>query len=188
MAEMTQAQRRHGRRLVLLILAIFMAPLIAALVLYYRDWQPTHTKNYGQLLHPVRDLRDVRFTRVDGSAFHFNHEDHVWRLLVVPPADCGNQCDRLADALRRIWVGLGNDANEVQVLWVGAAPRQTFRNLIVVRTDAGLALRLPEVAAPGQIPVYLVDPSGYLFMRYQPGFDPAGMRGDLKRLVGQAGM
>ncbi|MBS0455710.1 MAG: hypothetical protein JSS44_00070 [Proteobacteria bacterium] len=188
MTAMPEAQRRRGRRLVLLITALFMAPLVAALVLYYRDWQPTHTKNYGQLLHPVRDLRDVRFTRADGSAFRFNHEDHVWRLLVAPPANCAVACERLEDALQRIWIGLGNNADSVQLLWVGAAPTRTFRNLIVVHADTGLAPRLPDVATPAAIPVYLVDPTGFLFMRYPPGFDPGGLRRDLKRLTGQAGM
>lgn len=180
--------RTRSRLYLLLILAIFLAPLVAALVLYYRNWQPTHTKNNGELLKPVRDLRNVRFTRADGSAFHWNHEDHVWRLLVTPPANCGSHCDRLEDTLRRIWVGLGNNADHVQVLWVGSAPSARFRNLIVVQADPGLAARLPDVATPTAIPVYLVDPSGFLFMRYAPGFDPGGMRRDLQRLTSQGGM
>lgn len=188
MTDMPASQRRRGRLLLLVIAAIFVAPLALALVLYYRDWQPYKTKNYGELLHPVRDLREVAFTRADGTAFHWNHEDHVWRLLVVPPAGCGRECDVLEDALRRIWVGLGNNANSVQVLWVGPAPAQRFRNLIVVAADAGLGAHLPDHARPGAIPVYLVDPTGYLFMRYKPGFDPGGMRRDLQRLLGAGTM
>ena len=188
MSAAPQPNRTRQRLILLLIAAIFIAPLAAALVLYYRDWQPLRTKNYGQMLQPVRDLRDVRFTRAGGGRFEWHHEDHVWRLLVAPPAGCGSECDTLEDALRRIWVGLGNNADSVQVLWAGAAPKQGFRNLIVVDADASLASRLPDAAAPGAIPVYLVDPSGYLFMRYQPGFDPGGMRRDLQRLTQQGGM
>lgn len=179
--------RARSRAVLLLIVAMFLAPLGAALFLYYRDWQPLHTKNYGQMLQPVRDLRDVKFVRADGSRFEWHHEDHVWRLLVAPPAGCGAECDRLEDALRRIWTGLGNSADSVQVLWVGTAPKQGFRNLIVVTADTGFAARLPEAAASGAIPVYLVDPTGYLFMRYKPGFDPGGMRRDLQRLTQQGG-
>lgn len=182
------AGRARSRLYLLLILAIFLAPLVAALVLYYRNWQPTRTRNYGQLLQPVRDLRSLRITRGDGSAFQWRHEDHVWRLLVVAPPACGPACDRLEDALRRIWVGLGNNADRVQVLWFGPVPAQRFRNLIVVQGDAGLVARLPDTATPAAIPVYLVDPSGYLIMRYAPGFDPGGMRRDLQRLTSQGGM
>lgn len=180
--------RTRSRLYLLLILAIFLAPLVTALVLYYRDWQPTRTKSNGELLHPVRDLRAVAFTRDDGRAFVWNHEDHIWRLLVALPANCGANCDRLEDTLRRVWVGLGNNADHVQVLWIGAAPAARFRNLIVARADAKLATRLPDTATPTAIPVYLVDPSGYLFMRYAPGFDPGGMRRDLQRLTSQGGM
>ncbi|HEY2344657.1 MAG TPA: hypothetical protein VGH80_02105 [Xanthomonadaceae bacterium] len=185
---MPPPSRARSRAVLLLIVAMFLAPFGAALYLYYNDWQPQRTKNYGQMLHPVRDLRAVRFTRAGGKAFEWHHEDHVWRLLVAPPAPCGVSCDRLEDALRRIWTGLGNNADNVQVLWVGAAPKQDFRNLIVVDADASLAPRLPDAATPDAIPVYLVDPSGYLFMRYQPGFDPGKLRRDLQQLTQQGGM
>jgi cytochrome oxidase Cu insertion factor (SCO1/SenC/PrrC family) len=175
------------RWILLLIVALFLAPLASALYLYYTGWQPTRTRNYGELLQPVRDLRDVRFVRADGSRFEFHHEDHVWRVLVAPPADCGDACERLADTLRRVWVGLGKDADSVQVLWIGAAPKQGFRALLPLRADDSLAPRLPDSATPAAIPVYVVDPSGYLFLRYRPGFDPGGLRRDLKRLLPQQG-
>ncbi|HTA65470.1 MAG TPA: hypothetical protein VK753_08195 [Xanthomonadaceae bacterium] len=177
--------RARSRAILLLIVAMFIAPFATALYLYYNDWQPQQTKNYGQMLHPARDLRDVRFTRADGSRFQWHHEDHVWRLLVAPPTDCSASCEKLADTLRRIWVGLGNNADSLQVLWVGAAPKQGFRNLLPVSADATLGPRLPDAATPDAIPVYLVDPSGYLFLRYKPGFDPGKMRGDLQQLTQQ---
>ncbi|MBS0193888.1 MAG: hypothetical protein JSR34_06550 [Proteobacteria bacterium] len=180
--------RTRSRLVLLLVFAIFLAPLVAAMVLYYSQWQPTHTRNYGQLLKPVRDLRPVHFTRADGGAFVFNHEDHVWRLLVAAPSNCGTACERLEDTLDRVWVGLGNNADRVQVLWVGTAPTHGFRNLVVVAADASLGAHLPDVSRPDAIPVYLVDPTGYLFMRYPPGFDPEKLRRDVLLLVKQAGM
>ena len=179
------ASRTRSRAVLLLIVAMFLAPFSIALYLYYTGWQPPRTKNYGQMLHPPRDLRDVRFTRADGRPFQWHHEDHVWRLLVAPPADCGAACETLADSLRRIWVGLGNNADSVQILWVGPAPRQGFRALIPVTADPSFTARLPEAARVDAIPVYLVDPSGYLFIRYQPGFEPGRMRRDLQQLTQQ---
>jgi cytochrome oxidase Cu insertion factor (SCO1/SenC/PrrC family) len=181
----TPPSRSRSRAVLLLIAAMFIAPFAIAVYLYYTGWQPSHTKNYGEMLHPPRDLRDVRFTRADGSPFAWNHEDHMWRLLVAPPADCGASCDKLADALHRIWIGLGNNADSLQVLWVGVAPKPAFRSLIVVRADASFAARLPDAARPDAIPVYLVDPSGYLFLRYKPDFEPGKMRRDLQQLTQQ---
>jgi cytochrome oxidase Cu insertion factor (SCO1/SenC/PrrC family) len=175
--------RARSRLVLLLITAMFAAPFVAALYLYYTDWQPGRTKNYGELIHPVRDLRAVQFTRADGSRFVWNHEDHVWRVLVAPPANCGAACEQLADALRRIWIGLGHDASSVQVLWVGAAPQHGFRALLPVSADGSLAARLPDAARMDAIPVYVVDPTGYVILRYAPGFDPGGLRRDLAQLL-----
>jgi cytochrome oxidase Cu insertion factor (SCO1/SenC/PrrC family) len=175
--------RTRSRLVLLLIAALFAAPFVAALYLYYTGWQPQHTKNFGQMLQPARDLRDVRFTRADGSRFEWHHENRTWSVLVAPPADCGASCEELADKLRRIWVGLGNNANGVQVMWVGAAPRETFRSLLQVNADPSFAAQLPDTARVDAIPVYVVDPSGYLILRYAPGFNPRDLRRDLTQLV-----
>jgi cytochrome oxidase Cu insertion factor (SCO1/SenC/PrrC family) len=187
---MTRAQisaRRRSRGVLLLIAALFAAPFVAALCMYYADWQPTRTKNYGVLIHPVHDLRAVRFTRADGSRFEWHHQDHIWSVLVAPPGDCGAPCDQLADKLRRIWVGMGNKADGVRVLWVGTAPKQVFRTLIPVSADASFAAQLPETAHADSIPVYVVDPTGYVILRYAPGFNPRDLRRDLTQLLGGSG-
>jgi cytochrome oxidase Cu insertion factor (SCO1/SenC/PrrC family) len=175
--------RTRSRLLLLLIAAMFAAPLVVALYLYYSGWQPPRTKNFGEMLHPARDLRDVRFTRADGSRFEWHHEDHTWRVLVAPPADCGASCEELSDKLRRIWVGLGNNARSVQVMWVGAAPREGFRSLLQVSADPSFAARVPDAARVDAIPVYVVDPTGYVILRYAPGFNPRDLRRDLTQLV-----
>jgi len=179
----TMTARTRSRLVLFLIAAMFVAPFAVALYLYYTGWQPPHTKNFGEMLHPARDLRDVRFTRADGSRFQWHHEDHTWRVLVAPPPDCGAPCEELADKLRRIWVGLGNNAGSVQVMWVGAAPRAGFRSLLQLGADPSFAARLPDTARVDAIPVYVVDPSGYVILRYAPGFNPRDLRRDLTQLV-----
>ena len=36
---------------------------------------------------------------------------------------------------------------------------------------------------PRGVPVYLIDPNGFVILRYPPGFDPAGLRADLAKLL-----
>jgi cytochrome oxidase Cu insertion factor (SCO1/SenC/PrrC family) len=175
--------RTRSRLILLLIAAMFVAPFAAALYLYYTGWQPQHTKNFGEMLQPARDLRDVRFARADGSRFEWRHEDHTWRMLVAAPADCGSACEELSDKLRRIWIGLGNNAGSVQVLWIGTPPHAGFRTLVPLSADSSLTTKLPDAARADAIPVYVVDPSGYLILRYAPGFDPRDLRRDLTQLV-----
>ena len=31
--------------------------------------------------------------------------------------------------------------------------------------------------------MYVIDPNGFVILRYPPGFDPAGLRADLARLL-----
>ncbi len=188
MTTVSMPSRTRSRWMLVLIAAMFAAPFALALYLYYTDWQPGRTKSHGELIQPVRDLRNLEFTRADGSRFAWHHEDHVWSVLVAPPADCGSDCEKMADTLRRIWIGLGHNAGNVQVLWVGAAPKIGFRALIPLRADASFASRLPDAARVGAIPVYVVDPSGYLFMRYAPNADPGGIRRDLAQLLQQQSM
>ncbi len=176
--------RNRSRAVLLLIVAMFIAPFAMALVLYYTDWQPTHTKNYGEMLKPPRDLRGLELRRADGSAFVWNHEDHTWRVLIAPPENCADSCMRLADALRRIWIGLGKDADRVQVLWVGAAPQiENFSAMVALGDSPALRARLPDRAGSNAIPVYIVDPSGYLVLRYPAAFDPSKLRKDLVQLL-----
>jgi hypothetical protein len=60
--------------------------------------------------------------------------------------------------------------------------------LKIVRSDAALREHLPRLhpatgeAADG-VPVYVIDPNGFVILRYAPGFDPAGLRADLAKLV-----
>jgi hypothetical protein len=46
-----------------------------------------------------------------------------------------------------------------------------------------LVAALPEAATPDAVPVYLVDPEGFVVLHYRPGFDPSGLRKDLGKLI-----
>ena len=54
--------------------------------------------------------------------------------------------------------------------------------------DPAFRAGLPRVdGAPGEetsgVPVYVIYPNGFVVLRYPPGFDPAGLRTDLARLL-----
>ena len=59
----------------------------------------------------------------------------------------------------------------------------SFAGLHVMQPEPRLASALPEAAGPDAVPVYLVDPSGFLALHYHAGFDPNGLRKDLGKLV-----
>ena len=55
----------------------------------------------------------------------------------------------------------------------------------LIRVDDGLRAGLVrwDVADAAGDAAWLVDPNGFVFMRYAPGFDPGDLRTDLARML-----
>jgi hypothetical protein len=55
----------------------------------------------------------------------------------------------------------------------------------LLRADAGLRAGLAhaDVTATDSDAVWLIDPNGFVVLRYAPGFDPGDLRTDLARLL-----
>lgn len=171
-------------RLILLVLAaIFFGTFIAAGLLRYSGWMPAGRSNYGELLDPPWDLNAWPVRLADGSHYPWRGRADRWRLLVFAPADCAAECVALAASLDKVWRTEGRHADRLHVLWFGplpeAAPR--FRNLLLMQAAPELRARLQDDATG--LPVILVDPFGFAALRYPPGFDAAGLRRDLGRLI-----
>lgn len=179
-----KAQTR-SRLLLLLLAALFAAPLVAAIVLHASGWEPTQTRNRGELLRPAQDLGALQLQRADGAAYAWEPDLRRWRIVVVPPVDCTSACVELIAGLDKVWQLQGRRADRLDVLWFGTLPEGavTFRRLVPMRPDEALARALPGNATQGAPSAYLVDPSGFLVMRYAPGFDVAHVREDVAQLL-----
>jgi hypothetical protein len=72
----------------------------------------------------------------------------------------------------------------VDILWLGAHPANLPNSGVrVLADDAALRARLPRADDPRGTPVYVVDPNGFVVLRYAPGFDLGDLRTDLSRLL-----
>jgi hypothetical protein len=56
------------------------------------------------------------------------------------------------------------------------------RHLRVCQVKA-LRARLPQVDDAAGTPVYVIDPHGFVILRYAPGFDPGHLRTDVAKLI-----
>lgn len=175
----------RSRLILLLVAAMFLGSFFVAAVLRFSGWTPAHTRNYGELLQPPRPLGDIVLRRADGAAYPWSPELNRWRLVAMPAPGCTAACTKTLDVMHRTWLSLGQKADRLDVLWIGPLPAgaPTFRNLVRIAPDARLASVLPEAAQADALPVYLVDPSGYVALHYRPGFDPSGLRKDLGKLL-----
>lgn len=181
------ARRRNRGMLVALFLLFFGGMLIAGL-LRFSGWRPEGSKNKGEMLEPYGDLRGYTPTLANGAAYGWKDEPRIWRI-VVAPRDCDTtraaECTRLLADLDKVWRLMTKDADRVHVLWAGTLPAGMVPppEVRVLRADDGLRAGLARWNEPGGDAAWLVDPNGFVVLRYAPGFDPGDLRTDLARLL-----
>ena len=188
--------RSRNRMLLLLLFAMFFGSMLIAGALRFSGWRPAGTKNVGELLDPPGDVRALSPRLLSGGEYAWKASERTWRIVVAPPADCGDECTTLAREIETVWQLFGKDADDVHVLWLcptdacawpAGVPQPGTLKLLA--PDAQLRAGLPrvdEVAAKGPVngvPAYVIDPYGFVILRYAPGFDPSGLRTDVARLV-----
>lgn len=185
MNQTSSKSQLRSRLTLLLIAAMFLGSFFIAAVLRFSGWTPSQGRNVGELLQPPTDLSAVQLLRADGTPYGWTPEQNVWRIAVVPAPDCREACAKTLDSLHRIWLLQGRKADRLDVLWFGPLPANAprFRRLVPMQANAALDAALPEKASADALPVYLIDPSGFLALHYRAGFDPAGLKKDLGKLL-----
>lgn len=184
----------RGRRQLLLVVGLFVAPVIAAFALSLSGWRPDGTRQAGSLIEPPRDFKSVVATKPDGSTTFWNRPEGHWYLLWPIPADCGQPCVDMADTLTRVRLRMARHAPRLEIYLIGepdAALKAVLDGSPIQRVTLA-PNPLPPASAPiegsaGQpglpLALHLVDPNGYWVMDYPAGTNPTGLRKDLDRLI-----
>jgi hypothetical protein len=177
--------QNRSRLMLVVLAALFAAPLLGAIVLHASGWQPASTRNHGELLRPAVDASDVALLRADGTRYDWEPAARRWRVAVVPPAGCEKECSALIAGLDKVWQLQGRRADRLDVLWFGPVPADTkpFRRFAPMQRSDALAARLPGLTPEGAPGAYLIDPAGFVALRYAPGFDVAHLRADVAQLL-----
>jgi len=185
MTDDTRPSQLKSRLTLLLVVAMFFSSFFVAAFLRFTGWQPGHTKNVGELLQPPIDLSAKTLRRADGSAYAWEPAQNRWRLLVAAPEGCATACGKVLDELHRLWLTQGRKADSLDVLWMGEVPAAgpRFRRLVALQSDAAVLAALPDRGRADAVPLYVVDPGGFVALRYPAGFDPAGVKKDLGKLI-----
>ncbi len=173
-----------GRRTLVLIAALALAPIVASYVIYYAfPRQPG--VNYGTLL-PTVPAPAIEGVRDDGSPFRLEDLRGRWVLLAAGRGDCDPACERKLYATRQARTMQGRDQERIVRIWLvpgDAPPAAAFLaqhpGLVVARV-AGSAL---EALPGGADQLYLIDPLGNLVLRYPHDPDIRGIANDLTRLL-----
>ncbi|HEY2864942.1 MAG TPA: hypothetical protein VGK37_15080 [Casimicrobiaceae bacterium] len=186
---MTQRRAKpRGRRTLLTIAAIGLAPIVASYAAYY--WfTPSKRVNYGELL-ATAPAPIVAGERADGGPFTLDELRGKWVLLIASPAGCGDSCARALYATRQARTIQGREQDRVVRLLVqpAAAPRLAPE---LTAAHPGLVVVNVVPRELGQLPlgtektagVLLLDPRGNLVLRYDADPDIRGLANDLQRLL-----
>ena len=175
---------RGGKRTLLLIAAVTLAPVIASYAAYYL-FPRAPAVNYGTLL-PTAPIEGIEGTRPDGSPFRLEDLRGRWVLLALGRGDCGAPCERKLYATRQARTMQGREQERVVRAWLvvddgepTAALLAQHPGLVVVRVAEAVPARFPG----GADALYLLDPLGNLVLRYPDDPDIKGLAKDLTRLL-----
>ena len=190
----------HWRRyrMLYLLLAVCVAPVIASYTAYYL-LPPSGRTNYGALIEPQRPLPPLTLRRLDGTAVPAAGLRGSWSMVQVDAGDCGTACEKKLWQMRQVRLTTGKDADRVQRVWliIDESPLATsvlreYDGTLFLRASAGeVAAFLPLPAEPGARladHIWLIDPLGNLMMRWPKDADPNRMKKDLIKLLKASGI
>jgi hypothetical protein len=183
-------EARRSRRTALALLAVALAPVVAAVLAYF-FWHPAGV-NYGELL-PPQSVAGVKGIRLDGAEaqapFELASLRGRWVLVHVAGGRCGEPCVERHFLLRQVRLMQNRNFERIERLWIVSDDAPVDPKLIdgypgmsVVRVRPDDLRRFePSGDAAGR--VFLVDPLGNLMMRFPADVDPKGVHRDLGRLL-----
>jgi hypothetical protein len=180
---MSEEKRAKGRRMLLLLAAVVMAPVVASYSAYYLFPRDQRT-NYGELL--AAPAPPLTGTRADGQPFALSGLRGKWVLFAIAPGGCSDPCQRDLFATRQARTIQGREMDRVQrVLLVtdevapDAALLAQHPDLLVVHVTRDALAPLPA----GADRIYLVDPLGNLVLAFPADPDIKRVAKDLQRLL-----
>jgi len=196
--------QRRARISMLLVLGLFAAPLILAVLVItvFPDWKPKTTNNNGDLVQPVRKLPAFELQTLKGKVIDETFLRGKWTMLYLAKGECNKPCVEQLYNIRQIRLAQGKNIDRLRrlMLWsdegvsdVKQQELQTHYPGQVIAPAGDKAALLQVFSLDEQDPltanrIYLIDPLGNLMMKYDPGKKPRGMIKDLEKLLKYSGL
>jgi len=182
-----------------ILIALSALPYIAGTLYYqYKDELPqVKTTNYGKLVEPARELRDVKLMLTDGTEKDISDYRKKWLMLYVLDGACSEDCKKNLYFMRQIRKAMAQERFRISRLVVldnkdlltedmnntikaypginfatlNQASKQRFYSTI--QSDSGNIFRK----------IMLIDPFGNYMMEYTQDPEPEKVLKDVKRLL-----
>jgi hypothetical protein len=185
------AQENSGKRIVLLVAALLLLPVLVASALYFSGWRPAQTGNHGELLQPPRALPADAFVDRQGKLIPSANLRDKWIMLFVGGTTCNDDCRAQARLMRQVQVAqnkemgrirrvvMAPDADALAAFAMEDSDELRAPDLLLLRPT----LALSALLADSTNRIVLIDPLGNAMMRYSAAQDGKGMNKDLERLL-----
>lgn len=189
------ARRTAGGRLrMLFVMLICATPVIASYLTYYVI-RPQSTRNFGELIQPVKAIPSVKANTLDGKTLDIQSLKGQWLLISVSSGACASECQKTLLFQRQIRASLGREKDRTDWVWLITDDEPVDAALTSGMTDA-VILRIPQTQlatwlqpSPGHAlnaHLYLVDPRGDWMMRFPAALtmeQAAFLKKDWERLL-----
>jgi len=184
--------RRRGRRVLLILAAMFLLPVVVAFALYYGNiWRPAGSASKGELITPAQPLNAAGLRQADGTPAAADVLQGKWTLIYIGDGACDAACRQALVFGRQSRLALNNEMTRVQRVLLASA--NCCANEYLAAEHPGLVAldaSAPEAQALlAQFPadrthsLFIVDPLGNLMMRHDASQTTKGLLSDLKKLL-----
>lgn len=188
----SEAKRKRGRWMLLLVLLVCASPLIASYFTYYVI-KPEKRNNYGTLIdqraHPVPAMPT---TTLDGRPLALDRFKGKWVMLMTGSGACAEACRKQLFAMRQLRLMQGKEMDRIERVWL-ITDREPLETLVIREFDGTHMLRADAATVANWLPVdrgtttsdhiYLIDPLGHLMMRFPQNPEPRKVYKDIYKLL-----
>ncbi len=177
--------QKRSRTILILVGLCFAAPMLVSLILIRAGWMPSGRKNYGDLLSTPLPLVNAQLQ--NGTTFAWKTPEWYWTLLVRVPSQCPASCLEQLELVANVRDALARNATKLRIAVADPLPEGArlaaepgvYQLAQPLADSVNNALPRPT----GDARLALVDPNGYVILRYPQHADLAQVRKDLTKLV-----
>lgn len=152
--------KHKNRRILLLVIAVFVLPILLAKFALNGDWLATGVTNKGTLLTNELTLEQLG---IDKATF-----DEQWLILYNLPETCDSSCQKTLEAVHNTYVALGKEMPRV-------TPVALYQNdLSIEQLQSVSKSKWQLISLPAQAKehinepqILIVDPLGNVFLSHK---------------------
>ncbi len=195
----TEGKKRGSYAPLWILMALSALPYIAGTLYFqYRDALPHgETLNYGALIEPARELKDVTLSMKDGTSREISEYQNKWLMLYIQDGECTEDCLKNLYYMRQVRKAMANDRFRINRIML--VENQDFNSDLYKKINENYpAMDIAEVKGSSKESLYstigqdsgniyrkimLIDPFGNYMMEYTQQPDPEKILKDVQRLL-----